>query len=221
MSRVARITAQGYPHHITQRGTNRTAIFIDDEDRTYFLSLLNKWLERTATKAWAYCLMTNHFHLLLEPSDEVGLGKCMHGATFQYAQYFNTRYKRTGRLWENRYFSCPVDKEAYLWAVIRYIENNPVRAGISGKANDWKWSSCTAHINGVSDGDLKIYNYFNSSERTDYAGYLEGESEIEDEKIRKATSTGRPFGNDAFISLLEERLNRNVRISRRGRPRKE
>lgn len=78
--------------------------------------------------------MDNHFHLLLEPTDAEGLGKCLHGATFRYAQYFNGKYGRTGRLWGNRYFSCPIDKDAYLWAAVRYIERNPIRAKIARKA---------------------------------------------------------------------------------------
>ncbi len=101
--------------------------------------------------------MSNHLHLLLEPMDIEGLGRCLHGTTFRYAQYFNGKYNRTGRLWENRYFSTPVDKDAYLWAVVRYIEMNPVRAKMVRKAEDWKWSSARAHIAGNSDGTLQLF----------------------------------------------------------------
>ena len=109
MPGIARDVAPNYPHHIARRGTNKTYIFLDDEDRRYFLQSLKDYADRTGTKIWAYCLMGNHFHLLLVPSEEQCLGKCLHGA-----QHFNKKYERTGRLWQNRYFSCIVDERKYL-----------------------------------------------------------------------------------------------------------
>jgi len=218
MSRVARIIAPGYPHHITQRGTNKTDIFLADDDRTFFLSTLRLWLERTDTNIWAYCLMNNHFHLLLEPTENTGIGKCLHGATFRYAQYFNSKYCRTGRLWENRYFSCPVDKDAYLWAVVRYIERNPVRAGIAKRAEHWKWSSAHAHVTGTPDSAIRLLDWLESSEQSNYANFLDEAGN--DDSVRKATSTGRPLGNANFFEILEEQLGRVLKPSKRGRPSK-
>lgn len=218
MARIARIVAPGYPHHVTQRGTNRSAIFSDRRDREFFLTTLNHWAERTGTKVLAYCLMDNHFHLLLEPADVEGLGKCLHGATFLYAQYFNGKYDRTGRLCENRYFSCPIDKDAYLWAVVKYIERNPVRAKIAKNAEDWKWSSARAHISGTPDRALNLFNWLHKSQRSDYAAYLK--EDANDDYIRKATSTGRPFGDSIFLGLLEEQLGRSLKPKKRGRPSK-
>ena len=135
MPRIARVVVPGYPHHVTQRGTNKSTIFHDDEDRSYFFQCLNSWAEKTAVNIWAYCLMNNHFHLLLEPAKVQDLGRCLHGTTFRYAQQYNLKFARSGRLWQNRYFSCPVDRENYLWAVVRYMEKNPVRANIIRKAD--------------------------------------------------------------------------------------
>ncbi|WP_295103976.1 transposase [uncultured Candidatus Kuenenia sp.] len=90
MPGIARVVAPNYPHHIAQRGTNKTYIFLDDEDRRYFLQSVKDYADRTGTKIWAYCLMGNYFHLLLVPGEEQFLGKCLHGATFRYAQHFNT-----------------------------------------------------------------------------------------------------------------------------------
>jgi len=218
MPRIARIVAPGYPHHVTQRGTNRSVIFFDERDRTFFLSALNQWTERTETKVWAYCLMDNHFHLLLEPMNVEGLGKCLHGATFRYAQYFNGKYGRTGRLWENRYFSCPIDKNAYLWAAVRYIEKNPVRAKITRKAEDWKWSSARTHITGIPDKTINLFDWLKKTERSDYTAFLrEGAN---DDHIRKATSTGRPLGSSVFLEILETQLGRLLKPKKRGRPSK-
>jgi putative transposase len=216
MSRIARIAAPGFPHHITQRGTNRSSIFLDDRDRTFFLSTLDHWTERSGTRVWAYCLMNNHFHLLLEPMDVEGLGRCLHGVTFLYAQYFNRKYNRTGRLWENRYFSCPVSKDTYLWAAVRYIERNPVRARMTGKAEDWRWSSAWAHINGMPDKSINLFEWLDKSARSEYVKFLSEDGN--DVYIRKATSTGRPFGSPAFLEVLERQLGRSLKPKNRGRP---
>lgn len=218
MPRIARVVVPDYPHHITQRGTNKSAIFLDDEDRRCFLQYLNSRAEKTEVNIWAYCLMDNHFHLLLEPKKDQSLGKCLHGTTFLYAQHYNKKYARSGRLWQNRYFSCPVDKEEYLWAVVRYMERNPVRAKIVTKAEDWKWSSAEAHISGRKDGHLGLLDWLNADERAEYRRFLDDEGE--DDEIRKATSTGRPLGDASFVEKLQELSGRELKYQRRGRPRK-
>ena len=219
MPRIARVVVPKYPHHITQRGTNRTAIFLDDEDRRFFLQKLNDFAAKTKTNIWAYCLMDNHFHLLLEPTEQESLMKCLHGATFRYAQYFNLKYTRSGRLWQNRYFSCLVDKDEYLWAVVRYIEKNPVRAKIVEKAEDWKWSSAGQHIMGTRSDPIFLCKWLSKAESDKYNKFIE--SEESDEEIRKATMTGRPLGNSNFIEMLEAMLERSLKPRKGGRPKKQ
>jgi putative transposase len=160
--------------------------------------------------------MDNHFHLLLEPLDAEGLGRCMHGATFRYAQYFNRKYNRTGRLWENRYFSCPVDKDKYLWSVVRYIERNPVRTKMTTRVEDWRWSSARSHINGIPDRAITLFDWLDKSERSEYARFIS--EDAKDDHIRKATSTGRPLGSSAFLETLERQLERSLKPNKRGRP---
>jgi len=218
MPRIARIVVPKYPHHITQRGTNKSEIFIDIDDRSYFLKLLDEGLVKTQSELWAYCLMNNHFHLLITPDSSAGLGKCLHGATFRYAQYFNNKYRRRGRLWENRYFSCPVDKNEYLWAVVKYIEMNPVRAKIVENPEEWRWSSAQKHIKGRDNKDAKLHEWLEDEERKEYAKMIV-EEELH-EKIRKATSTGRPLCKGNFLDKLEKILNRTLKPKKRGRPNK-
>lgn len=215
MPRIARIVAVGHPHHITQRGTNRTTIFLSDDDRMFFLSTLNRCAERKGTRIWAYCLMDTHFHLLLEPMDSKGLGECLHGVTLRYAQHFNRKYGRTGRLWENRYFSCPVDSDTYLWAVVSYIERNPVRAKMATRAEDWKWSSARTHTTGMPDKTISLFDW-RESETPDYAKFLNEEGN--NSHIRKATSTGRPYGSPVFLEILERQLGRSLKQKKGGRP---
>lgn len=216
MPRIARVVAPNYPHHITQRGTNKADIFVDKEDRKYFLYCLKEYADKTSTKIWAYCLMSNHFHLLLVPDTEEGLGKCLHGTTFRYAQYFNQKYERSGRLWQNRYFSCIVDKREYLWLVARYIERNPVRAKLTSKQEDWEWSSAKAHLNGEKDVVLSLNGWLDETERDEYRRFAKGEAG--EEEIRKATSAGRPLGNLRFIEGLERTLGRRLKPKKGGRP---
>jgi len=206
------------PHHVTQRGSNRTDIFLDRQDREFFLECLRKWSGQTKTRVLAYCLMTNHFHLLLAPGTEQGLGRCLHGITFRYAQYFNWRHRRCGRLWQNRYFSCPVEAGSHLWAVARYIERNPVRAGIVRRVEDWRWSSAEAHTRGTADPALSEPGWLARDELPEYRRYLT-ETGMEEE-IRKATSTGRPLGTADFLARLERRLRRTLAAQPVGRPRK-
>ena len=216
MPRIVRVVVPNFPHHITQRGTNKSDIFIDSNDHKYFLMLLGELLEKTRTELWAYCLMNNHFHLLIAPDNSYGLGKCLHGVTFRYAQYFNMKYKRSGRLWQNRYFSCPVDKDEYLWTVAKYIEMNPVRAKIVEKPEQWRWSSAQEDITGKTDKNVKLYKWLTDQERKEYAKIIiEG---IMEEKIRKATSTGRPLCGERFFDTLEAIVNRDLKPKKGGRP---
>ncbi|RLA92910.1 MAG: transposase [Deltaproteobacteria bacterium] len=218
MPRIARVIAEHYPHHVTQRGTNRSEMFLDDDDRRFLLRRIKDWSKRTDTKVWAYCLMGNHFHLLLVPSTAHGLSRCLHGITFRYAQYFNRKYGRSGRLWQNRYFSCPVDKDEYLWAVVRYIENNPVRAKLVTKAEDWTWSSAMAHLKGEKDEVLSIPDWLTEGERESYLEFCREKGN--DDIIRKATSTGRPLGGIEFIEKIGELLGRELKPKKGGRPKK-
>ncbi|HTZ19207.1 MAG TPA: transposase, partial [Dissulfurispiraceae bacterium] len=151
MPRIARAVAMGYPHHIIQRGNNRELVFYDEEDKKEYLLLLAKYTEKWSCVVMAYCLMSNHVHLLVKPSMKESLYKMMQGITLCYSQYANRKYGRSGRLWESRYHSCIVDREKYLWAIARYIEQNPVRAGMVKKAEEYAYSSARAHVKGTID----------------------------------------------------------------------
>ncbi|GAI54022.1 unnamed protein product, partial [marine sediment metagenome] len=130
MPRIARIVGIGYPHHIIQRGNNRQNIFFDQEDRLLYLKWLEKYSLECGCTIHAYCLMINHVHLLVVPQYNYSLAKTIQKLSLTFTQHINKKYKRTGRLWECRFYSALVDKEPYLWSVGRYIERNPVRAKI-------------------------------------------------------------------------------------------
>jgi len=218
MSRIARAVALNYPHHVTQRGNNRQNVFLCDEDRRYYLKLLKKYATKYRCWVWAYCLMINHVHLLLVPQDECGLGKCLQGIALCYTQYFNRRYQRTGRLWECRYYSCVVDKELYLWQVSRYIEQNPLRAGLVIKIQEYAWSSARFHIFGESNEVLIGENWLDGNQRKNYADFITDREQEKEDIIRKNTKTGRPLGHDNFLNKMEMLLCRRLLPGKGGRP---
>ena len=148
MPRIARLCTEGYPHHITQRGNNKDTVFFNDEDRRFYLEVLHRYKNKYGMNILAYCLMGNHVHVLAVPEMQTSLARSMGGTNLLYTQYINRKYKRSGRLWQNRFFSTIVDEESYLWAVARYIEQNPVRAKLVKKAEDYPWSSARAHVLG-------------------------------------------------------------------------
>jgi len=221
MPRIARAVAAGFPHHIVQRGNNRGNVFFNPEDRAVYLYLVKRYAEKWNTSIICYCLMVNHVHLLAKPSSEESLQKMMQGLTLCYAQHINRKYRRTGRLWESRYHSCVVDQEAYLWAVARYIEQNPVRATIAENPEDYPYSSARAHFGLVRDPVLGE-DLFPEIQRNDYIEFMKTSIPVEQiEDIRQGSRTGRPLGNDSFVKQIERSLGKRLAALPIGRPRKE
>ncbi len=221
MPRIGRAVAAGFPHHVIQRGNNRENVFFDTTDRKQYLSLLKKYSAKWESPIMAYCLMSNHIHLLTKPNSEESLFKMMQGLTLCYTQYINRTYHRTGRLWESRFHSCIVDQEKYLWPVARYIEQNPVRAGMVEKSEDYPYSSASAHVTGSKDPVLGGV-LFDTVRREDYILLLRsGIPQKEIEHLRYVTRTGRPFGNEGFVVEMEKKLKRRLLQRPKGRPRKE
>jgi putative transposase len=220
MPRIARIIAPGYPHHITQRGNNRATVFFDDEDRQTYLKLLAGYAQKHGLQIWAYCLMDNHVHLLAVPETETSLARGI-GLTNQvYTQYLNRKFRQSGRVWQNRFFSCVVENEQYLWAVARYIERNPLKVELAESAETYRWSSAKAHLTESDDAELRLTSWLSPSERADYSAFVQTENGEMDDAIRKATRTGRPVGSESFVDMLESRLNCSLRPRKAGRPRK-
>ena len=144
MPRLPRTVFANLPHHVTQRGNRREDIFFTDEDREAYLSWLKEYSEKYQVEILAYCLMTNHIHLVVVPATEDGLQRVLKPLHMRYAQHINRERGWKGHLWQGRFFSSPLD-EAYLWAAVRYVERNPVRAGMVKRAENYRWSSAAAH----------------------------------------------------------------------------
>lgn len=201
MARIARRIACGFPHHIVQRGNNRDAIFFDSEDWHRYLFLLKKYLEKSKSALLAYCLMPNHVHLLVKPTANKSLSILMQGVAQCYAQYLNKKNRRTGRLWEQRFFSSVIVDEHYLWNVVRYIEQNPTRAKLVTQEEDYPFSSAHAHVTGKIDLVLNEA-LFDEKQRENYTAWLHQPMAEKDlEEIRDATRTEKFLGTPPGMSL--------------------
>jgi len=161
-------------------------------------------------------------HALAVPHETDSLARCSAGTNLVYTQHVNRKQSRSGRLWQNRFFSCPVDKDEYLWPVLRYIDRNPVRAGKVRHALEYPWSSARHHATGEADPLLDEPEWLAAElRRQKYRRSLRDESEEKAAEIRRMTATGRPLGGSAFLSVLESRLGRVLTLQRPGRHRRE
>jgi putative transposase len=215
MARLARIVAPDMPHHITQRGNRRMEVFFAEEDRQVYLELLRKYARRHRLAVYAYCLMTNHVHMVAVPSTEVAMAYTLRDTHSVYASYVNRRDGSSGHLWQGRFFSSVLE-EPHLWAAVRYVERNPVRAGLVPQAADYPWSSAAAHVGGTADPVLSP-DFPPIGAIADWGAWLQAEDESASTYLRRQTHVGRPCGAEPFLSRLEEMLQRPVRPLPRGR----
>ena len=227
MARLPRITIPAYPHHIIQRGNNRAVTFFADDDYRFFLECLRQAKVKCQCKIYAYVLMTNHFHLLLEPAEAGGLGRFIQSVGRRYVRYVNESYGRTGTLWEGRFKSAAVSRDEYLIACSRYIELNPVRAGLVKHPKDYRWSSYRCRALGVPDRLLDTDPWYEglgattADRQEKYRGWIEMQiDEGEWNGIRHATQRGRLIGREAFQKQVEAMTGRRLVGEARGRPKK-
>jgi putative transposase len=214
MARIARVTAAGIPHHITQRGNRRMPTFFRDEDYQAYMELMREWCLKCHVEIWAYCLMPNHVHLIAVPKSDDGLRRGIGEAHRRYSRMINLRENWRGHLWQGRFFSFPLD-ENYLLATARYIEMNPVRARLTQEPQSWRWSSARAHFAGMDDELVKVSPLLEMA--GDWNLFLS--SGGEEEKmidIRRHERTGRPLGSSGFIAKLESTLERTLKRQKPG-----
>ena len=222
MPRLARTVCAGVPHHLTQRGNRRDDVFFTDEDRRTYLTWLRVYAEKHDVDILAYCLMTNHVHLVAVPATEDGLQRVLKPLHMRYAQRINRAHNWNGHLWQGRYFSSPLDR-AYLWAAIRYVERNPVRAGLVRKGEKFRWSSARAHCGLRDDAILTNKSAWRRQFDSigDWSAWLaEGDEAEQLDRLRRHTSKGLPCGSERFIQKLEKLTGRALKYRPRGRPKK-
>jgi putative transposase len=213
MARIARIIVPDTPHHITQRGNRRQQTFFGEADYREYIALMAQWCRKYQVEIWAWCLMPNHVHLIAVPKSEDGLARAIGEAHRRYTRMINERQGWKGHLWQERFASYPMD-ENHLLAAARYIEMNPVAAGLVESPGDYPWSSAQAHLSGERDGLTTIKPLL--SRVPEWSDFLTLSTEEELNIIKKHEKTGRPLGKDTFITTLEKRLRRVLLPQKRG-----
>jgi len=223
MPRQARVVFPNIPHHIIQRGNRREDVFFSDNDRKQYLEWLKEYCKEQKVEILAYCLMTNHIHLIAVPTTEDGLQKVLKPLHMRYAQKINRERGWKGHFWQGRYFSSPLDGE-YLLFTTRYIERNPIRVKKVRKAENYKWSSARGHCGTAQDDILtKKMKWLNKYEGIDnWRQWLSIKEEKEKtDLIRRNTEKGIPTGSGRFIRRLEKLAGRVLEYRPIGRPRKQ
>ena len=205
----------GFPHHVTQRGNRRQQTFFCDEDYRAYIDLTAEWCRRGGIEVWAYCLMPNHIHLIAVPSSADGLRLGGGEAHRRYPRRVNFRARWRGHLWQGRFASFVLDDD-YLLAATRYVEMNPVRAGLVDRAEAYRWSSAAAHLAGRDDLLAKaapLLEIVGDWRRFLSAPIAEGTGQ----KLQRHERTGRPLGDKSFLARLESLLNRVLKPRKAGR----
>jgi len=219
MSRLSRLVIPGYPHHVTQRGNRRAQTFFEDGDYALYESLLREAAEKVGAEVWCYCLMPNHVHIIIVPSDKDGLQRTFADAHRRYTGYVNARMRVTGHLWQGRFGSVVMDEE-HLAHAVRYVSLNPVRAGLVERAEDWPWSSAACHLSGCNS---KLVNVSPVLDRYgDFASFLDEEEGVTEafRELRQSETTGRPLGSERWVEKLEVLTGRQLKTQKRGPKRK-
>ena len=227
MPRKPRFYVAGAPVHAVQRGHNRSAVFFDDLDYQEYLRCLKLAADDCNCAVHAYVLMTNHVHLLLTPARADSVGRLFQSLGRHYVRYVNETYQRHGGLWEGRYKCNVIDSRAYLLSCMRYIELNPVRAGMVDHPAKYRWSSYAANALGVGNAVLTAQaeylalGRFPNDRQSVYRTLFDAEVDSDElALLRRALQTGTPLGNEKFKAEIEAALDMKVGFVRQGRPRK-
>jgi len=225
MARKLRASAAGIPEHVIQRGNDRQVVFCNEDDMQAYVTWLKQYAKKYKVSIHAWVLMTNHVHLLCTPSTATGISQMMQSLGRMYVLYFNRQYHRSGALWEGRYKSCLVQQETYLLELYRYIELNPIRAGMVKDPADYSWSSYQCNALGKKTDLLTPHALFMAlgndekermlSYRALFSHHIEGKL-LED--IRQASNKGLALGNEHFIADVEAITGKRLREEKRGRP---
>jgi putative transposase len=213
MSRLARMVVPGLPHHVTQRGNRREAIFFEDGDQRLYCDTIAEQSRKFSVKVWAYCLMPNHVHLILTPQGADGMSRALGEAHRRYTNFINARGRWTGHLFQSRFASVAMD-ESHLRSAISYVSLNPVRARLVSRAEEWAWSSVRAHLAGEDDSLVSVRPVLDHWPA--FRDLLLEDCEEKFISLREAEGIGLPLGTADFVTELERRLGRP--IARRALP---
>ncbi len=216
MPRTARASVANIAYHVINRGNDKATVFHDDEDFAAFARLIGEASERVAMRVSAFCIMPNHFHLVLWPPRDDALSVWMQWLATAHVRRHHRRHGTSGHIWQGRFKAFPIQRDDHLLTVVRYVERNPVRAGLVARADDWRWSSLAA---APPAGAPKRHcpvplptNWRTVVGRAEAAAHLAA--------VRHSVNRGTPFGNQRWVPRTADRLGLESTMRPRGRPRK-
>jgi len=216
MARLARVVLSNLPHHVIQRGVRSLPLFFSESDRETYLGLLDQFATKADLKILAWCLMTNHIHLVVvPPEDPTALARAIGEAHRRYTRMINLRNDVRGHLFQERFHSFPIQSDHHLLTVVRYVERNPVRAKMVRQAANYPWSSARHHVRKTPDRlvtDSPLFAVPSNWEQI----LTEDDSQID--TVRRHVRTGRPWGTDTWVATLEQQLGRPLRARQGGWP---
>jgi len=218
MPRMSRLIVPAYPHHVTQRGVRSMDIFPDDDARWAYLQFLSEEAKRFGVQFLSWCLMTNHVHFIAIPENLQSLARAFGEAHRRYTRMRNFKEGVRGYLFQGRFGSCVLD-EKHLVAAARYVERNPVKAGITSHPRDYQWSSARFHL-GIIETDVMVVDRTLLGLVSDWEDLLKSENEEDSKRLRFFTRTGRPVGDDNFAEKVKNLTGKDPRPRPAGRPRK-
>jgi putative transposase len=219
MARTARFILPGTPHHVVARGVNRSHLFRSGYDKLKYLKRFTTLADQCGVLVHGYCLMDNHVHWLLTPSQPDSLARLFHRLHTWWAMHFNRCQDRCGHLFENRYHSTPLEENHY-WTALRYVEVNPRRAGVKGELGEWEYSSARAHLSGAEDPLVKLVweawrDRYGAAQWREFLAESDREVEM---RLRRALSGNRVCGSEGWVRGLETAHGRRLGWRPRGRP---
>lgn len=218
MPRTARASAGGQCYHVINRGNARARVFHDRRDYQLFVELLGRACGLLPMGVFAYCIMPNHFHLVLRPGNDGDLGDWMRWLMTAHVRHHHLRYGSSGRIWQGRFKAFPIQEDGHLLAVVRYVERNALRANLVRVAQEWEWCSLAGRSRGLPVAFLAPPPLALPSGWVDRVNAPESASELD--ALRHSVNRGRPFGTAAWVRSTAHRLGLESSMRARGRPRK-
>ncbi len=226
MGRDARVCQTGLTYHVINRGNNREVIFVEQEDYTHYLNTVQRYKKKYGFKLFAFCLMTNHVHMLIKVEGDVSISRIMQSITIAHTRFYNYKYQRSGHVWQGRFMSPIVSEDDHLLTVMRYIEQNPLRARMVKDVGEYRWSSYLLNVreqeSKMIDREVNlVFNRLGVDVKARIKRYREGmQEDIKKKELEAIQTTTRKSGN-YVSSLFQEQFNKLLpNKKKRGRPKK-
>jgi putative transposase len=218
MPRTSRASRAGYCYHVINRGNGRAEVFHKTEDYAAFIRLIVDANKRLPMRMTGYCLMPNHFHLLLWPHGDGDLSRWMQWLLTAHVRRYHRHYHSSGHVWQGRFKAFPIQEDEHYLSVLRYVERNPLRAALVDRAQDWPWSSLSHDPNARPEGLLTVGPV---AKGTRWTNHVNGaETDLELQRLRQSVNRGTPFGSETWAEAIAAALGLESSLRPRGRPRK-